>query len=209
MITTRRWSITRRDERWAAGRVRSALASRGFDGYVLKKDSPSCGWNGEGIWNRRRGESGRASLADALLASCRCPRGGEGVSADPRLRENFVGVCSRIAGSRISSEDCWSQGALVRFHTVHKMSLLAHSTTAYQEMGRLVAAGARVPRRQLRTQYYSLFMSTLALPARPPAHERPDAHGRPPEDQARTASKQELLASIEEYRKGFVPCRFR
>ena len=45
------------------------------------------------------------------------------------------------------------------------MALLAHSTTAYRELGRLVADVRSVPRRELRARYESKFMATLALTA--------------------------------------------
>ena len=41
-------------------------------------------------------------------------------------------------------------GGLVRFHTAHKLTLMAHSPKHYQELGRLVAqpmGGAQCPSR--------------------------------------------------------------
>ena len=53
-------------------------------------------------------------------------------------------------------------GALVAFHTAHKMALLAHSETGYRELGRLVATAASLPRAELRRRYQSQFMAVLA-----------------------------------------------
>ena len=50
----------------------------------------------------------------------------------------------------------WSVGGLVQFHTSHKMSLLSHST-AYRELGRLVASAAAVARPALRSDYEAGF----------------------------------------------------
>jgi uncharacterized protein YbgA (DUF1722 family)/uncharacterized protein YbbK (DUF523 family) len=209
MVTTRSGiDYTDAMRTWAAGRVRT-LAGEDLDGYVLKKDSPSCGmervkvYGGEGPGVR----DGRGLFAEALLERLPLlPVEEEGRLCDPRLRENFI---ERVFAYRRLKDlfgSRWSIGALVRFHTAHKMALLAHSTTAYQELGRLVARAAGLPRAELRGRYETLFMGTLSLPATTRRHTNVLSHmAGHLKDKLDPASRQELAASIEEYRQGLVP----
>ena len=69
----------------------------------------------------------------------------EGRLNDMPLRENFI--------ERVFAYYRWTEmlttdptpGGLVRFHTAHKMTLMAHSPKHYQEMGRLVAQAGAMP----------------------------------------------------------------
>jgi uncharacterized protein YbgA (DUF1722 family)/uncharacterized protein YbbK (DUF523 family) len=209
MVTTRSAiDFTDAMTSWARRRV-EALATEDLDGYVLKKDSPSCGMervkvygaDGPGV------RDGRGLFAEALMSRLPLmPVEEEGRLCDPRLRENFIERVfayrrlKNLFGSR------WTIGSLVRFHTAHKMSLLAHSTSAYQELGRLVARGAELSRPELRTQYETLFMRTLALPATTRRQTNVLSHmAGHLKHLLDGESRQELSASIEEYRKGLVP----
>ena len=55
--------------------------------------------------------------------------------------------CSPTARCARCSTRRWSVGDLVRFHTAHKLTLMAHSPAAYRELGRLVADAPRVAAR--------------------------------------------------------------
>jgi uncharacterized protein YbgA (DUF1722 family)/uncharacterized protein YbbK (DUF523 family) len=209
MVTTRS-GIDHTDamHAWAMRRV-EALAGEDLDGYVLKKDSPSCGMervkvygsDGPGV------RDGRGLFAEVLLARFPLlPVEEEGRLCDAHLRENFIERVfayrrlKNLFGSR------WSTGALVRFHTAHKMSLLAHSTTAYQELGWLVAHSATFSKAELRKRYEEQFMATLALPATTRRHTNVLSHmAGHLKDRLDAMSRQELAETIEEYRKGLVP----
>jgi uncharacterized protein YbgA (DUF1722 family)/uncharacterized protein YbbK (DUF523 family) len=193
---------------WSRRRV-DALAGEDLDGYVLKKDSPSCGmervkvYGGDGPGVR----DGRGLFAEALLGRLPLlPVEEEGRLCDARLRENFI---ERVFAYRRLKDlfvSRWTTGALVRFHTAHKMSLLAHSTTAYQELGRLVAHSAELAKPELRTRYEALFMATLSLPATTRRHTNVLSHmAGHLKGKLDAAGRQELAASIEEYRQGLVP----
>ncbi len=56
--------------------------------------------------------------------------------------------CLRTARLRDLFSGRWNPGALVRFHTAHKLILMAHSPKAYQQLGRLVAERATLPRKR-------------------------------------------------------------
>jgi uncharacterized protein YbgA (DUF1722 family) len=86
------------------------------------------------------------------------------------------------------------------------MALLAHSTTAYRELGRLVATGGSLPKRDLRTKYEGLFMATMARIATPARHTNVLMHmAGHLKKLIDSDSKRELLDSIDEYRRGLVP----
>jgi uncharacterized protein YbgA (DUF1722 family)/uncharacterized protein YbbK (DUF523 family) len=194
---------------WARGRLEE-LAREDLSGYVLKKDSPSCGMERVKLYRHdgaMPSRDGRGIFAAALLARFPLlPVEEEGRLSDPRLRENFI---ERVFAFRRLKElfaGRWSLGALVRFHTAHKMSLLAHSTTAYQELGRLVAGGAALTRADLRARYESAFMSTLAMPATTRRHTNVLTHmAGHLKTLVDAGSRQELASCIDEYRRGLVP----
>ena len=209
MITTRT-GIDHTDgmSRWASKRL-TALEKADLSGYVLKKDSPSCGmervktYGDDGAPVR----NGRGIFAAALLDRMSLlPVEEEGRLSDPTLRENFIERVFAYRRLKDLFSGRWTTGALVGFHTAHKMSLLAHSTTAYNELGRLVARAAQVPRSELRQNYESLFMRTLAIPATRPRHtnvlQHMAGHFKTLLDDE---SRRELCDTIDEYRRGMVP----
>ena len=209
MITTRsNVDHTESMKAWALRRV-EALAREDLDGYVLKKDSPSCGmervkvYGGSGMPTR----DGRGLFAEVLLdALPLLPVEEEGRLTDPTLRENFIERVFAYRRLKALFSGRWTHGALVAFHTAHKMALLAHSTSAYQELGRLVARGAKAPRAGLRTEYEQRFMGTLSIPATARRHTNVLNHmAGHLKTHLDSASRQELAACIEEYRRGLVP----
>jgi uncharacterized protein YbgA (DUF1722 family)/uncharacterized protein YbbK (DUF523 family) len=187
----------------------AALAREDLCGYVLKKDSPSCGMERVKVYDRNGvpARSGRGLFADTLMARLPLlPVEEEGRLSDPRLRENFV---ERVFAYRRLKDlfgGRWSVGALIRFHTAHKLILLAHSTAAYGELGRVVARAAAVPRAEVRSSYEEGFMRALARVATPARHanvlQHMLGHFKRTLD---PASRAELAQAIEDYRLGLVP----
>ena len=209
MLTTRT-GVDHTDamEAWARTRV-EALSFEDLSGYVLKKDSPSCGmervkvYGGPGMPAR----NGRGLFAAALLQRFpNLPVEEEGRLADARLRENFI---ERVFAYRRLKElfrGRWTVGQLVAFHTAHKMALLAHSPSSYRSLGQLVATAAAMPRHDVRAKYESLFMRTLASVATTRQHTNVLMHmAGHLKKRLDAPSKGELLGSIHEYRKGLVP----
>ena len=209
MITTRTGiDHTEGMEEWSAGRL-DDLARQDLSGYVLKKDSPSCGmervktYGSDGPPTR----NGRGIFATALLERLPLlPVEEEGRLGDATLRENFIERVFAYRRLKDLFASRWTVGTLVRFHTAHKMSLLAHSTTAYNALGRIVATASGRPRPELRHDYETLFMSTLAVPATRARHtnvlQHMAGHLKKVVDDE---SRQELASSIDEYRRGLVP----
>jgi len=197
-----------RMRKYAAARC-AALRREDLCGYVLKKNSPSCGLERVKVYTEKGMPSvaGRGVFADALLrAFPHLPIEEEGRLCDPRLRENFVERVFAYRRLRSLFSGRWSLGDLVAFHTAHKLQLLAHAPAGYERLGRLVARAKGVPREQLRSDYESAFMETLAVLATPRRHTNVLHHivGFFKERLDR-ASRQELLEMIDDYRRGLVP----
>ena len=211
MITTRT-GIDHTDgmNRWARRRL-GELARDQPDlcGYVLKKDSPSCGMERVKVYGHAGAPTrdGRGLFAAALLRRFpSLPVEEEGRLGDARLRENFIERGFAYRRIKDLFDGRWSLGDLVRFHTAHKMSLLAHSTVKYNQLGQLVAGARAIPRASLRQQYEDLFMATLALIATPKRHANVLTHMLGHLKKLLDAeSRQELLQTIEDYRLGVVP----
>jgi uncharacterized protein YbgA (DUF1722 family)/uncharacterized protein YbbK (DUF523 family) len=209
MLTTRTGvDHTEAMNRWARRRAEE-LAKEDLCGYVLKKDSPSCGMERVKVYGNggMPDRSGRGLFAQMLMGRFPAlPVEEEGRLTDPRRRENFI---ERVFASRRLKDlfqGRWNVGRLVRFHTAHKTALLAHSTTAYQALGRLVAEAREVPRAELRQRYERQFMETLAIVATVRRHTNVLMHMAGHLKRCvDAASKHELRQSIDEYRRGLVP----
>lgn len=200
--------LTDRMARYAEQRV-AQLASEDLSGYVLKQGSPSCGLERVRVYDASAvpARSGRGLFADRLLTTFpHLPVEEEGRLSDPRLRENFVERVFAYSRLRAFFAGRWSLGTLVRFHTAHKLVLMAHSPKAYQALGQLVAGARRVPRKELVQRYTEMFMDALSVVATPRRHTNVLQHmagyftGLLDRD-----SKAELAATIEDYRRELVP----
>ncbi|MDQ3938192.1 MAG: DUF523 and DUF1722 domain-containing protein, partial [Chloroflexota bacterium] len=199
---------TQQMTRWSYMRVEQ-LAAEALSGYILKKDSPSCGMDGVKVYGGARipQRTGRGLFAAALLTRLpKLPVEEEGRLSDPRWREHFIERVFAYWRLRQFFAARWTTGGLVAFHTAHKMALLSHSTTASAALGRLVASAAGIPRAQLRDDYEAGFMKTMTNLATPRRHASVLMHmAGHLKDQLDAASKQELLQAIDEYRRGLVP----
>ena len=200
--------LTERMRRFSHARVLE-LAARNLSGFVLKKDSPSCGLERVKVYDRHGSpaRSGRGLFAAALAdAYPLLPIEEEGRLADPRLRDNFVERVFAYWRLRGLFGSRWTTGDLVSLHTAHKLLLLAHAPEAYKGLGRLVAGPRGVPRQELERRYVDEFMRALARLATPRLHTNVLQHMAGYfKDRLDAASKRELGESIADYRHGHVP----
>jgi uncharacterized protein YbbK (DUF523 family) len=158
---------TRAMSSFAARRVRE-LARMELCGYVLKRDSPSCGVERVPVWraNGQAMRSGRGFFAAALLERMPAlPVEEEGQLADAALRESFVARIFAYRRLRALFRGRWTEAELVEFHGAHEPLLLAHAELASRALGRLVARARTLARAELRARYASGFMAALARPA--------------------------------------------
>jgi uncharacterized protein YbgA (DUF1722 family)/uncharacterized protein YbbK (DUF523 family) len=208
-LVTTRTSVDHTDtmRRYAARRV-AALNAHDLCGYVLKKNSPSCGMERVQIYGRRGPvASGRGLFAEALLQTFpHLPVEEEGRLNDPRLRENFVERVFAYRRLRSLFGGRWTIGRVVAFHTAHKLQVMAHSPQLYTDLGRLVAGAKAVPRPALRASYETRFMSALEVMATPKRHVNVLQHILGYfSDRLDSAARHELMEIIQDYRRGMLP----
>lgn len=180
-----------------------------LDGYVLKKSSPSCGLARLKVYIKDMpGErNGVGVFAAKLMELCpQLPLEEEGRLNDPVLRQNFV--------ERIFGRNRWralvraghDRGALVEFHTAHKLLLRAHSEAMYKELGQIVASAGTVSNEALFTRYGDLFHACLARIPKVKAHVNVLEHAMGYlKKLLDSREKQLILDSIAQYRRGVLP----
>jgi uncharacterized protein YbgA (DUF1722 family)/uncharacterized protein YbbK (DUF523 family) len=186
-----------------------ALGAEDLSGYILKKDSPSCGMERVRVYaeNGMPSRNGVGMFAAALLRRYpNLPVEEEGRLSDPKLRENFVERVFAFRRLQDFFAARWTVGGLVAFHTAHKLVLLAHAPNAYRELGRDVAAAKKIPRPEFRREYETRFMSALKKLATPPRHVNVMQHMLGYfRDHLEEVARRELAAVIDDYARGLVP----
>jgi uncharacterized protein YbgA (DUF1722 family)/uncharacterized protein YbbK (DUF523 family) len=199
---------TRAMEQYSAERVRQL---RGLElcGYILKKDSPSCGMTRVKVYAEKGmpTRQGSGLYASALMAAFpNLPVEDEGRLNDPKLRENFI---ERVFAYRRVTDlfsGRWTREQVVEFHTAHKLQLLAHSPAIYRELGRLVATLKQTPRSTFCETYERVFMAALAHVASRGRNANVLQHAAGHLKQSLdSASRGELAELIHDYRNGLVP----
>lgn len=192
---------------YSATRVRE-LRTENLTGYVLKKDSPSCGLERVRVHhNGQVTRTGRGLFAEALVREYpNLPVEEEGRLNDPALRENFVERVFAYQRLRALFSERWTIHSLVVFHSMHKLQLLSHSRPGYVELGHLVADAVKHSRRDLSSTYQRVFMATLSKLATPGKHSDVLQHAIGHLKRLmQTGDRDELLGAIEDHRRGIVP----
>ena len=199
---------TDRMKAWAQGRLEE-LAALDLCGFVAKKDSPSSGlfrvkvYNEHGMAQR----NGTGIFPRELMNRFPLlPLEEEGRLNDMPLRENFLErVFAYYRWTRMLDEEP-TPGGLVKFHTAHKLTLMAHSPAHYQEMGRLVADAGKRDWDELTAEYGAKLMEGLSVLGTRGKHVNVLQHLMGfLKNHLSGEDKQELLGLIEDYRQGLVP----
>jgi len=199
---------TDRMQSWASQRVEE-LAAEGLHGFIFKKDSPSSGLFRVRVYNQHGmpQRNGTGLFAGAVRDRFPLlPLEEEGRLHDLPLRENFI--------ERVFTYYRWSQmlendptpGGLVRFHTAHKLTLMAHSPSHYQIMGRMVAQAGSLPWDELSARYGQALMEGMLVLGTAGKHVNVMQHLMSFLKELLSADdKQELLGLMEDYRQGLLP----
>jgi uncharacterized protein YbgA (DUF1722 family)/uncharacterized protein YbbK (DUF523 family) len=193
---------------WAEKRVLE-LEKEKLMGFIFKSDSPSSGMERVKVYNEKSmsvrkgvGIFARHFMKHFPLL----PVEEEGRLHDPGLRENFIERVFSLARWRELVDGRENHGALVEFHTKHKLLVLSHSVGHYQEMGRLVARAKSLPIKSILEEYQREFMEALKLRATPKKHVNVLMHMVGYfKNQLSSDEKAEILEIIEQYRQELVP----
>jgi uncharacterized protein YbgA (DUF1722 family)/uncharacterized protein YbbK (DUF523 family) len=196
-------------EAWSSSRL-SWLEEQSLDGYIFKKDSPSCGLFRVRVYDPDSGvpsRDGRGVFARAVVdAFPLLPVEEEGRLNDPPLRENFI--------SRIFIYHRWkaflaeerTPAGLVHFHTIHKMSFLAHSPSHYRELGRIVSRAGSGDLDPLLGEYAKTMTACTQVLATTGKHTNVIMHLMGfIKDKLDARDKAELLDVVEQMRNHVLP----
>jgi uncharacterized protein YbgA (DUF1722 family)/uncharacterized protein YbbK (DUF523 family) len=194
---------------WADLRT-AELDALGLDGFVLKKDSPSCGMQRVRVHGAPGGMPQRTGVGHFTQALERnlplLPLEEEGRLNDPPLRERFIEAIFSRNRWRVLVSRGLSRASLVAFHEAHKMLLLAHDESVYRKLGRIVGSFGQQPDEELYRSYAPLFAAAFARPATVARHVNVLEHlfGYLKKHVTRI-EKREIASAIAEYRAGRVP----
>lgn len=186
------------------------LESEQLCGYVFKSKSPSSGMERVKVYPPHGGAAGKTGVGiwarEFMRAYPLLPVEEEGRLHDPVLRENFI--------ERIFIMQRWWKminskpraGDLVKFHTIHKYLIMAHSPQHYREMGKLVAAIRDLPFKQVLMNYLELLMTACKRAATPSKNHNVLLHILGYfKNELEHFEKQELIRLIDQYKNGMIP----
>lgn len=175
-------------------------------GYILKKDSPSCGMERVKVYSGTQPHRlGIGVFAEEIMRNNPLlPVEEEGRLGDPGLRENFI--------QRVFVLYRWRQmlfcgltvNALMRFHARHKLIIMSHGD--YTELGRLIAEVNKDNLLVSADAYILLLMTMLKSVVSRSKHVNVLQHIQGYLKKELTAdNKAELGEIIERYRNGEIP----
>lgn len=185
------------------------LKSLCLDGYIFKKDSPSCGIKQVRVYQRGipPARKGSGLFARAFQESFPLiPIEDEGRLNDSGIRENFIErVYAYHRWQKLLANGITRRG-IVSFHTQHKYFLMAHSRPHYHELGQLVASAKHYTPTQLTSEYATKFMEALKVKTTVRKHVNVLQHlvGHF-KRQITKAQRGELQEIIYDYHRGLIP----
>ncbi|MBD3169686.1 MAG: DUF1722 domain-containing protein [candidate division Zixibacteria bacterium] len=180
-----------------------------MSGYILKKDSPSCGMERVKVYTDKGmpSKQGRGFWGGGLVDHFPLlPVEEEGRMNDHKLRENFI--VRVFAYNRLLNlfDGRFSRNEVVEFHTAHKYLLMAHSPKHYKQLGQLAAAVKKFKPSEFRDRYSSLFMECLKTKASVKKNVNVLQHIMGYlKDHIGGAEKGDILDVIENYRGNLLP----
>jgi uncharacterized protein YbgA (DUF1722 family)/uncharacterized protein YbbK (DUF523 family) len=182
-------------------------------GYILKKNSPSCGMERVKVYNPDKPNQpperdGVGVFARGLRERFPLlPMEEEGRLCDPVLRENFIARVFIYHRWRLLESFGLTPADLVDFHADHKYILMAHDQEHARQLGQMVAqAGTVEDFPQLADAYIRLLMASLEKRVSRGRHANVLMHlmGYLKAD-IDALDREELLETIHQYRSGYVP----
>ena len=124
---------------------------------------------------------------------------------DAQLRENFIERIFVVKRWQEFLENDGSVNGLVRFHTEHKLLIMAHSQKILRELGKLVAEVKQMPFKRACRAYVEILMPGLKLIATKRKNTNVLQHVMGYfKKHISSREKQELLEVIEQYHNGQI-----
>ena len=176
-------------------------------GYILKKDSPSCGMERVKIYTDGMPiKKGHGVYAKRLMANFPyLPVEEEGRLEDAHIRENFIQRVYVYSRWKKMCEVGITAGELQKFHAAHKYIYMSHDQLLVKELGALLANNA-TDMNDLANNYLRIMMTALKKIANRKNHANTLHHIQgylkkhlSPDD------KTELNEVIGDYKNGLLP----
>ncbi len=177
-------------------------------GYILKKDSPSCGMERVKVWGEGMPfRNGVGVFAGRMMRNFPyLPVEEEGRLGDAVLRENFVQRVYALRRWHAMAGAGLGVSALSDFHARHKLIIMSHEPLMYQRLGQLVARTDSKNLAQNAESYLLQFMQALKIRATRGKHVNVLQHIQGYlKKHLDGADKRELGEAIERYRVGQLP----
>lgn len=177
-------------------------------GYILKKDSPSCGMERVKIWDDVMPiREGVGIYAGKMMQNFPyLPVEEEGRLGDAVLRENFIQRVFVMRRWFQLVEDGMKLSDLLDFHARHKLIIMSHNQNYNRELGQLLAVARKDNVDEVADQYIVKLMRTLKIPATRGNHvnvlQHIQGYLKKPLDKD---DKLELTETVEKYRLGQLP----
>ncbi len=181
-----------------------------FDGYILMRNSPSCGLERIKVYQ----DSGyphdqRTSGLFAKALKERypfMPIEEEGRLHDARLYENFVLRVYAYHNFRNEVLTEPSAHKLIQFHSSYKYLLMAHHQASYKSLGKMLAQTKNVPLDSLLSDYFNQFIAALSKPATKKNHTNTLMHiSGYLKESVPSQARQDIAEVIKKYNEGIVP----
>ena len=181
--------LTKRMADWSEKRIGSVL-EQDLCGYILKKDSPSCGMERVKVYDTNG-----------------LPVEEEGRLNDPRLRENFIARVFAMRRWKDMENMGVTRSRLMGFHATHKYLCMARNQAGMRRMGKLLgSAGKADSVAKLAHAYLDEFTTVMKRPPSTKGHTNVLQHlAGYVSDELDSSDRAELTTAIHDYRHGLLP----
>lgn len=183
-----------------------------LSGFILKKDSPSCGMERVKVYNADRPGSQPQREGEGVFAKYLretfplLPVEDEGRINDPVLRENFIERVFIYQRWREMQSNNMKPANLVEFHSAHKYTIMAHDQKDAVSLGQLVAQCGAGNFDEIADEYITLLMCVLKKRVSKGRHGNVLFHMMGYlRDHLDDLERQEIVNTIARYQQGLYP----
>jgi uncharacterized protein YbgA (DUF1722 family)/uncharacterized protein YbbK (DUF523 family) len=179
-----------------------------LSGYILKKDSPSCGMERVKVYNESMPtKKGVGIYAKRLMENCpNLPVEEEGRLEDAHLRENFIQRVYVYHRWQTMCKTELSISSLQEFHAKHKYIFMSHDQLEARELGSLLAIKSTTDLAELSETYIKKAMQLLKKIASKKNHTNTLHHLQGYlKKYLDSGDKAELKDVIANYKEGLLP----
>ncbi len=180
-----------------------------LDGFVLMKNSPSCGLERVKRYPDEDAHAVRDGIgvfaASVMERFPHLPLEESGRLFNLDWREAFVARVFAYAHWRVNEAAGWTASRLIAFHSRYKYLLMAHAQGRYRDAGRLLA-NLETGVEARAADYIALLMDAMRTPISRGGHVNALAHLQGYlKRHIDGAARQEMAALIDDFRRGAVP----